>query len=76
MKRSSCAERAVEQHLQSEIVFQIMAEANLVLVAGETVRRLKSAAESSLGATALREAGYAGGSALYTYKIRNRNRRY
>ncbi len=42
-----------------------MTAPNLVLVAGETVRRLKAAAETSGGAEALHEAGHAGGAALY-----------
>ena len=42
-----------------------MSSPDLVLVAGETVRRLKAAAESSAGTEALRDAGHAGGAALY-----------
>lgn len=39
--------------------------AGLVTIAGETLNRLRGSAESNAGADALREAGYAGGSALY-----------
>jgi predicted hydrocarbon binding protein len=39
--------------------------AGLITVAGETLRRLSGSAESAAGADALREAGHAGGSALY-----------
>jgi predicted hydrocarbon binding protein len=40
--------------------------AGLVTIAGETLKRLRGSAESTANADALREAGYAGGSALYT----------
>jgi predicted hydrocarbon binding protein len=37
----------------------------LVTIAGETLKRLRGSAESNASADALRDAGYAGGSALY-----------
>lgn len=39
--------------------------AGLVTIAGETLKRLRGSAEATTNADALREAGYAGGSALY-----------
>jgi len=39
--------------------------AGLVTIAGETLKRLRGSAQSNAGSDALRDAGYAGGSALY-----------
>lgn len=43
-----------------------MSAPNLVTVAGETLTRLRGSAESASGADSLREAGHAGGAALYS----------
>ena len=42
-----------------------VSSAGLVTLAGETLRRLGGSAESAAGVDALRDAGYAGGSAFY-----------
>lgn len=68
MKVSSCGERAAARHLEREIVhFKMNSEnsAGLVTVASETLRRLSASALSGAGVDALREAGHAGGSAIY-----------
>lgn len=69
MKPSSCAGRHGTQHLRSEIVHSHMTSSTsgaLVQLARETVLDLSDAAASAAGVASLRDAGHAGGAALYS----------